>query len=153
MSATSYLRSERSPVTTTSLHLEPEIVSRSKDYLTHYRHAKKMSPKSKRSSFLWSLPLAEQKSKELGNSFRWVFTKAEFDRFQLELRKHKESLHIMLSVCGRRNDIQLRKQTKSVQQNLHGFQTSTLRQSQALHTTTQMSAQSFEGSFNRHQRP
>lgn len=50
----------------------------------------------------------------------------------------------MLSVCGRRNDIQLRKQTKSVQQNLHGFQTSTLRQSQALHTTTQLSAQSLK---------
>ncbi|CAD6593943.1 MAG: hypothetical protein ASARMPRED_008237 [Alectoria sarmentosa] len=72
--------------------------------------------------------------KRLANSFQWVFMKDRFKGHQQELGRHKETLHIMLSVCGRRNDIQIRKQTHSLQQSLYGFRTSTLRQYQALET-------------------
>lgn len=53
--------------------------------------------------------IGRAKVKRLVNSFQWVFMRDRFQGLQHELGRHKETLHIMLSVCGRRNDIQIRK--------------------------------------------
>ena len=87
-------------------------------------------------------PNASQgKIKQLKYQLQWTLMKDQLERQCQDLSRHKLTLLATLSLCGRRNDLHIRKEQRAIERSLFNHQTSTLRHYQALSTAVQQATQ------------
>lgn len=84
---------------------------------------------------------SQGKIKELRYQLQWTLMKDQVERLCQDLGRHKLTLLATLSLCGRRNDLHIRKNQRAIERSLFNHQTSTLRHYQALSTAVQQATQ------------
>ena len=84
---------------------------------------------------------SQGKIKQLKHQLQWALMKDQVERLCQDLGRHKLTLLATLSLCGRRNELQIRKSQRAIERSLFNHQTSTLRHYRTLSTAVQQATQ------------